>query len=304
MDYLPAPVLRKPVTIEQDFTHQGCMNCDGDGRVMQDHDGRVGYARCREREIRCPACFAYPAHTSTCATRNMSPDELRAFQALPWKLAKTSAPVPMAQLVLSADGKTVNVGSAPPVARDETPRESARFPDPNADDIAAAVATREWDEKQRARPSEPATMEPVMVPEPATETTTPERSAAFGAFLDATLYERAQPSEPAPTRPGGAYNPTMYPIPETHVNPSSVDGDVRSLGTRVLTAQAEIGALAAEALRVRDQHAARIDALNRELLQVKIDRDDARKDYAALALKYRQLEEEYAGFQREARRRG
>lgn len=81
-----------------------------------------------------------------------------------------------------------------------------------------------------------------------------------------------------------------YPQPGVHIDPNTIDGDIDSLTSRATRISAEIFDLAAESIRIRDQHRTQIDAVGAELRSVKSDRDDARRDYQALALKARDAE--------------
>lgn len=61
--------------------------------------------------------------------------------------------------------------------------------------------------------------------------------------------------------PAMRYPLAPYPIPETHVDPAKTDGDVNALSTMITRIQAEVGALGAEALRVRDAALKQVDNL-------------------------------------------
>lgn len=78
----------------------------------------------------------------------------------------------------------------------------------------------------------------------------------------------------------GSFDPKLYPIAGVHAAPA--DGDVDALASRVTRLQSEIGDLAAEALRVRDQHRAQFDALAAEVVRLRTERDEAIADRARI----------------------
>lgn len=103
-----------------------------------------------------------------------------------------------------------------------------------------------------------------------------------------------------------------YPIPGVHIDPNTVDGDRTMLEKDFRKLAVTLWKFKDDSLRVRDEERARnkrladdnialtatnaklhkdVEELSAVLRLVQIDRDDARKDYAELAQKYRTLEE-------------